>query len=120
MLLAPRCAFFFFNTADVALTNLSEMAESYPSGVASMSAAAQRRQTQMQTWMGKLPAQFGPATPQSELSALRANTGAVGHFSVFYNCRRSNAAGSVDKVLGNACRAYSEKLTLQRKLLKWL
>ncbi len=68
--------------------------------------------------MGRTPTQTqtpGPATSHAELNALRSNTGAVGHFSVFYNCRRSNSPGTIDKVLGNACRAYSEKITMQRK-----
>ncbi|KAL0952448.1 hypothetical protein HGRIS_006717 [Hohenbuehelia grisea] len=96
-----------------------EVAEANPSGAVPVLAGALHRQSQMNARMGRAansPQPVRPVTSQAELSALRANTGTVGQFSVFYNCRRSNAASSIDKVLGNACRAYSEKTTMQQLL----
>ncbi|KAM6501453.1 hypothetical protein JOM56_004467 [Amanita muscaria] len=76
--------------------------------------AAMNRRNRMEGRLGKNAAavNVSATTPEAELNALRSNTGKVGHFSVLYECRRSNAPGSVDKVLGKGCAPYSEKLTM--------
>ncbi|KAL0953004.1 hypothetical protein HGRIS_007209 [Hohenbuehelia grisea] len=76
----------------------------------------------MEKRMGQKPAAPpGPVTPQAELAALRSNTGKVGSFSIFYEVRKSNAAGSIDKTLGKSCTPHPENITmleLQERIIK--
>lgn len=75
--------------------------------------AAQNRRNLLDGRLGKttnIPP--GPSTPESELTALRTNTGAPGNFSISHEVRLSNKAGSVDKVLGKGCYCYSENLMM--------
>ncbi|KAH7904525.1 kinase-like domain-containing protein [Hygrophoropsis aurantiaca] len=61
---------------------------------------------------GRLHRPLGPATPATELENLRTNTATTPSFLISYECRRSNAAASLDRILGKGCAPYPESMTL--------
>jgi len=62
--------------------------------------------------IGTAMSAVGPTTSHWELENLRSSVGKVGTFTNLSECRRSDAPGSVDKVLGKLCAPYPETITL--------
>lgn len=63
---------------------------------------------------------IGPAMSATELENLCSNVGKGKMFTVLAECRHSDAAGSVDKVLGKFCAPYPELTTLLGELITFI
>lgn len=54
----------------------------------------------------------GMTTPLQELLNIRSNSGKAGYFTIYHECRRSNAPKVIDRDLGTGCSPYLDQITM--------